>query len=187
MQPRKISIIYDNSPYVAKAAKLFAAAVEPGQVHLVNIISCEPESRALAEADTIIFGCHSSFASVSAEFKQFMESTEESWYRQPWRNKFAAGFTVSTCNAADNLIALQTLSLFAAYHSMNWISLGVLPRFVCGQQSDGQNRLSAFTGLAMQTVSSDVDAEFHTGDLLTLELFAKRILQININHNKTNS
>ena len=182
MQTPRISIIHDNNQYVEKAARLLAVALQPSAVSLVSARSTEVELEPSAEADIIIFGSYSSFGTVSSDFKRFMESTQPSWYRQPWTNKFAAGFTVSECNTADKLLTLQTLALFAAYHGMNWISLGILPRYVSGQQSDGQNRSSSFAGLTLQATGSQPDPEFHTGDLLTLELFAKRLLQLNNNH-----
>lgn len=182
MQRRIISIIHDDNQHVEKAAGLLALALQPYAVSLFTARAIEAENMSFADADIIIFGSYSSFGTVSADFKHFMESTQPFWYSQPWKNKYAAGFTVSECNSADKLLTLQTLALFAAYHGMNWISLGILPRYVSGQQSDGQNRSSTFTGLALHATGSPADAEFHTGDLLTLELFAKRLLQLNNNH-----
>jgi NAD(P)H dehydrogenase (quinone) len=182
MQRRIISIIHDGHHCAEKAAGLLAVALQPSAVSLSTVRSIEAENKSFADADTIIFGSYSSFGTVSSDFKRFMESTQPFWYRQPWKNKYATGFTVSECNSADKLLTLQTLALFAAYHGMNWISLGILPRYVSGQQSDGQNRSSTFTGLALQVTGSQPDPEFHTGDLLSLELFAKRLLQLNINH-----
>ncbi|RYE00662.1 MAG: flavodoxin family protein, partial [Sphingobacteriales bacterium] len=83
----------------------------------------------LMEADTILFGTPTRFGNVSAPFKQFMENTGRFWYKQPWRNKLAAGFTVSSTTNGDKLNTLIALALFAAQHGMIWIPLGVLPRF----------------------------------------------------------
>lgn len=178
---RKISIIYDGKKHVGKAAQLLAEAFENGGANTTATDVLNLDYELVNNADTIVFGSASSFGTVSATFKAFMESTESFWYRQPWKNKFAAAFTVSCCNSADKLNTLQTLSLFGAYHGMQWISLGILPRFVSGQQSDGQNRFSCYSGLMLQAMDNSEDAEFHTGDLLTLELFVKRILEINLN------
>lgn len=180
MQMRKISIIYDGNKHVGKAAQLLAEVFQNAGVAVTTQEISNLDYESLSTTDTMVFGSASSFGTVSADFKAFMESTEEFWYQQPWKNKFAAAFTVSLCNSADKLNTLQTLSLFGAYHGMQWISLGVLPRFVGGQQTDGQNRFSCYSGLMLQAMGNGSDTEFHSGDLLTLELFVKRILEINL-------
>lgn len=175
---QQITIIYDASnAHTARAACLLRESLITGRrsVHLQDAAS--PDFQLLAEADLIIFGCHTSFGTVSAPFKHFMESTQEFWYRQPWRDKLAAAFTVSSSTPGDKLNTLQSLALFAAHHSMQWISLGVLPRFINGEQTEGQNRFSSFLGLMLQSCDNE-DMQFHPGDLLTLELFATRLHEV---------
>ena len=181
---RNICVVYNSADNAIEvAARLLCDAFRKEGAKASAYDTVSNNVKVLHEADTLIFGSRCSFGTVSADFKRFMESTEDFWYQQPWRNKFAAGFTLSACNSMYKLNTLQTLERFAAYHGMHWISLGVLPRFVCGQQSEGQNRFSCYAGLAMEYTTIGSSIEFHPGDLLTMELFAKRVFEIQTNNN----
>ena len=62
---------------------------------------------------------------------------------------------------------------------MHWVSLGVLPRYINDVQTDGQNRLASYLGLTIQCDNSQERVDpFHTGDLLTIELFAQRLIEV---------
>jgi len=176
---RNICVVYDSGNNAMEMAARLLCDVfrkEGSNASAYDAVTVDPG--VFHDVDTLVFGSRCSFGTVSADFKSFMESTEDFWYQQPWRNKFAAGFTLSSCNSMYKLNTLQVLEQFAAYHGMHWIGLGVLPRFVCGQQSEGQNRFSCHAGLAIQYTDMGSSVEFHPGDLLTLELFAMRILEI---------
>jgi multimeric flavodoxin WrbA len=136
----------------------------------------------LHESDTIIFGCPTYFGNVSAEFKRFMEETGKFWYKQLWKDKLAAAFTLSSTTNGDKLNTLISLSLFAAQHSMLWISQGILPRFCNNEQTDGQNRMASYLGLMVQCTNGNDVQPLHPGDLLTIELFAQRIVDITLKY-----
>jgi NAD(P)H dehydrogenase (quinone) len=111
-----------------------------------------------------------------------MEETGAFWYKQLWKNNLAVAFTVSSTVYGDKLNTLQSIATSAAQHSMHWINLGILPRFLNNEQTDGQNRLSTCFGLMMQSDNSkECVAPFNPGDLLTLELFARRIMEVTMN------
>jgi NAD(P)H dehydrogenase (quinone) len=188
MQRQTIAIVFHSTDsHTARAARLLEDFLQGAntRVHLHNASIDKACADVLQNSDVIVFGSPTSYGTVSADFKKFMEATGEFWYKQLWKNKFAAGFTVSPFSCGDSINTLQTLANFAAYHSMHWISLGVLPRFINGQQTDGQNRFASFLGLMLQT--SENEEGFHPGDLLTLELFAKRILDtLNVLNHKPN-
>src|SRR6476620_7813670 len=179
MQKAIISILYHSSHgHTEQAARILGAALESAHtvVHLIPVSEAKQNWSTLHASDTIVFGCPTYFGNVSAGFKEFMETTGSFWYKQLWKNKWAAGFTVSSTIGGDKLNTLQSLALFAAQHSMHWISLGVLPRYINDEQTDGQNRLASYMGLMIQSDNSQqrVDA-IHPGDLLTIELFAQRL------------
>lgn len=189
MQRQRVSIIYESSDaYTAQAAQVLGESLATGVMSVTLQSAASPDFVVIAEADLVVFGCRTSFGSVSASFKRFMESTQEFWYRQPWKDKLAAAFTVSPSTSGDKLNTLQTLALFAAHHSMQWVSVGVLPRFINGEQTEGQNRFSSFLGVMLQSCDNE-DMLFHPGDLLTLELFANRLCDVlnhsQLNHNKS--
>jgi len=149
-------------------------------VHLVNVAEAKENLHFLNSSDTIVFGCPTCFGNVSAGFKEFVEYTGEFWYQQTWKDKLAAGFTVSPTNTGDKLNTLVSLALFAAQHSMIWISQGIMPRFCNNMQTEGQNRLASYLGLMVQSDSAKQAGLMHPGDLLTTELFAKRILDLTL-------
>jgi len=184
MQKGIITIVYhSNYGHTEQAAQALATALWSSEleVHLVHVAKVHENWNLLHTADTLVFGCPTYFANVSAGFKTFMEATGNFWYKQTWKNKWAAGFTVSSTTGGDKLNTLQSLALFAAQHSMHWINLGVLPRYLNDQQTDGQNRLASYLGLMIQSDNSQqhVDA-FHPGDQLTIELFAQRLKEVTL-------
>jgi multimeric flavodoxin WrbA len=152
------------------------------EVNLVHVGEAANKMELLHQSDTIIFGCPTYFGNVSADFKQFMEGTGKFWYKQRWKDKLATGFTISSTTNGDKLNTLVSLSLFAAQHSMLWISQGILPRFCNDEQTDGQNRLASYLGLMVQCTNGNDVQPLHLGDLLTIELFAQRIVDITLKY-----
>ncbi|HJW17626.1 MAG TPA: flavodoxin family protein [Flavisolibacter sp.] len=191
MQKAIISIVYHSQyGHTEQAAIQLADLLEANQVEVNAISVGEVYSKwqLLHDSDMIVFGCPTLFGNVSSGFKTFMEETGAFWYRQLWKNKLAAGFTVSSTSGGDKLNTLQSIALFAAQHSMHWVSLGVLPRFLNDHQTDGQNRLASYLGLMMQTDNAQKQvASFHSGDLLTMELFAKRLTEVTTQFKKLNT
>lgn len=186
MQKAIISVVYHSATgHTAQVATVLADEMRNDYtlVHLVNVDEIEEKIDLLHHSDTIIFGCATQFGNVTAGFKSFMEITEKFWYRQSWKDKLAAGFTVSSTTCGDKLNTLQALMLFACQHSMNWISLGILPRFINDEQTDGQNRLATYVGLTTQCDHShDCVSPLHPGDQLTIELFALRVVEVTLNY-----
>ncbi|MBL7932824.1 MAG: flavodoxin family protein [Bacteroidia bacterium] len=177
-----ITIVYHSGfGHTRMVAELLAETMnsESVQVHVLNTQEATLSIEKLHEADTIIFGSPTYFGTFSAEFKKFMEETGKFWYKQTWKDKLAAGFTVSATLNGDKLNTLNDMSLFAAQHGMLWISQGVLPRFINDFQTDGQNRLGSYLGLMIQSDNSVSSVKnLHPGDRLTLELFAERVLSL---------
>lgn len=179
----KLLVIYHSgfghTQVVAEHIRLGASRVLP-DVHLLTTKEAMEQPQLLLEADTLVFGSPTYFGNVSAEFKQFMESTGSAWSRQLWKNKLAAGFTNSSSVNGDKLATLISLSLFAAQHSMLWISLGMMPQYdEKGRQLPEHNGMASYLGL--MTLSDNSHLEFHPpADLLSAELFGKRIAEITL-------
>ena len=182
MQTATIFIVFHSRHgHTEQAAKLLAGFLQDGfvTVHVISAGDTKAMWQTLHASDAIVFGCPTLFGNVSAQFKTFMEETEGFLYKQLWKNKLAAAFTVSPSAGGDKLLTLHTIAEFAAQHGMLWVSLGVLPRYCSDQQTEGQNRFSSYMGLMIQSDNSDKEVKpFHTGDVLTTELFAKRILDV---------
>ncbi len=186
MQKIIISVVYHSSKgHTSQLAAELAEQMTTDytQVHLLSVEEAVTNFELLHNSDTIVFGSPTYFGNVSAAFKQFMESSGKFWYKQLWKNKLAAGFTISSTANGDKNNTLQSLLLFAAQHSMNWISLGILPRFLNDEQTDGQNRLGSYIGLMAQSDNSQtVVRPLHPGDQLTAELFALRIVEVTLKY-----
>lgn len=183
MEQAIISIVYHSGRgHTKQIAEILAKNLQSpvSQVHLVNVEEAKGLFHLLHQSDTIVFGSPTYFGNVSAGFKQFMELTGGFWYNQVWKDKLATGFTVSSTRNGDKLNTLIALSLFAAQHSMQWISQGILPRYCNNEQTDGQNRMASYLGLMIQSDNGREVTAPHPGDILTTELFAKRILDVTL-------
>lgn len=127
----------------------------------------------LDQADAIVMGCPTYMGSVSAEFKVWMDGTSKRWGEQHWRDKLAAGFTVSGAPAGDKLNVLTSLAVFAAQHSMVWVGTGLM----MGPDERGRsiNRLGSFLGLMAQADDGPPDVTPPEDDRVTAELFGRRV------------
>ncbi len=167
---------YGHTKIVAEHIQKGALQVTP-DVGLLSVKEASAQFEFLHQADTLVFGCPTYMGTVSAEFKQFMEATGKFWYAQKWKNKFAAGFTNSSTLNGDKLNTLQQLSIFAAQHSMLWISTGILPKFENDQQLEAPNGLASYLGL--MTLSDNATGALNPPKgLETAELFGQRIAHI---------
>jgi flavodoxin len=72
-------------------------------VDIVPVEEVDTYWQQLHNADAIIFGCPKLFGNVSATFKALMEKTGAFWYKQLWKDKLAAGFTVSSTVSGNKL------------------------------------------------------------------------------------
>lgn len=134
----------------------------------------------LAKADGIIFGSPTYMGSASAPFKQFMDASSKVWAGQGWKDKIAAGFTVSGSQSGDKLATLQQLSVLAAQHSMIWVSTGLMPGNNSSKGSvEDVNRLGSFLGLMAQANSDEgPDVAPPQADRRTAELFGARVAEV---------
>ena len=182
MKTINISVVYFSKyGHTEQLASLLAKHLQTGNtaVHLLPVESVTNHFDLLHHSDLIVFGCPTYFGNIPAAFLSFMEATSSFWYKQSWKNKLAAAFTVSGTASGDKLNTLNSIFLFAAQHSMHWISLGVLPRFINDEQTDGQNRLGSYIGMMAQSDNSRTrPLHLHPGDELTAELFAMRLLEV---------
>lgn len=133
---------------------------------------------ALAGADAIIFGAPTYMGSLSAPFKAFMDASSKVWFGQGWKDKLAAGFTNSGSHSGDKLNSLVQLMVFSGQHSMNWVSLGLMPGFNSSKGSISDlNRVGSYSG-AMSQSNVDQGAEaMQESDLKTAEHLGRRVAE----------
>lgn len=180
----KVSVVY-HSGYGHTAAQAEAVVrgakkVKDAEVTLLTTEEAQQQWELLAAADAIIFGSPTYMGSASAQFKGFMDASSKLWYSRDWKNKVAAGFTVSASQSGDKLNTLIQLAVFAAQHGMIWVGQDLMPgnNSSTGSVND-LNRLGGFLG-AMAQANSDQGAEVAplASDLLTAEHLGERVAGI---------
>lgn len=148
--------------------------------HTVDATTLPPDGKSgawdtLHSAAALVFGSPTYMGSIAAKFKTFMECTGAVWKHQAWKDKLAAGFTVSGSPCGDNLNVLTDLALFAAQHSMIWVSLGVFSVDGPPESAATANRLGSWLGLATQADNAPPEVTPPASDRATAEAFGERI------------
>lgn len=137
----------------------------------------DPILDAITSSDAVIFGAPTYMGDVSAAFKAFAEASSKAFAVGAWKDKLAAGFTVSHSFSGDKGHALESLAILAAQHGMNWINLGIpSPAIPAAQRGpDTLNRVGSFNGLAAQADNASTDVSPPAGDRETARLLGERV------------
>ncbi len=180
----KVAVVYHSgyghTAAVAAAVARGAGKVADVEVSLLNSDDAQQKWELLQAADAIIFGAPTYMGSASAQFKAFMDASSKAWFTRDWKDKVAAGFTVSASQSGDKLDTLIQLAVFAAQHGMIWVGNDLLPGNNHSQGSvNDLNRLGSFLG-AMAQANSDQGADVAPiqSDLLTAEHLGERVATI---------
>jgi NAD(P)H dehydrogenase (quinone) len=177
-----VSIIYfSGSGHTAKMAEAVtkgAASVAGVKTNLIAIQGKDiAEGRykndavltQLDASDAIIFGSATYMGGPAAQFKAMADATGERWFRGVWRDKLAAGFTVSSNPSGDKLNTLEYFFILAMQHGMIWIGLPDNPA-----NEQGINRLGSYSGVMGQG-SESPDVSPNGADKLTGESLGRRV------------
>jgi len=124
----------------------------------------------LDASDAIIFGSPTYMGGPSAQFKSLADATAGRWFGGKWRDKLAAGFTISMGPSGDKQGTLQYFFTFAMQHGMIWAGQNEAPL-----QSNGVNRLGSASGLMALAGQESPEVAPNDGDKLTGELFGRRV------------
>ncbi len=178
-----LSVIYfSGSGHTAKLAEAVqkgAASVPGVTTHLLTIsgddihkgrYSNEDVFAKLDASDAIIFGSPTYMGGPAAQFKAFADASGAKWFTSAWRDKLAAGFSVSSSPSGDKFSTLQYFHTLAMQHGMIWIGLGEMPL-----QANGINRLGSFGGAMGQAGQEATDVAPSAQDKETGELLGKRV------------
>jgi NAD(P)H dehydrogenase (quinone) len=170
---------YGHTAAVAEAVARGVNSVAGAKAVLVPVEQAEARLNELHGADAIIFGAPTYMGSASAPFKAFMDSTSKFFATGAWKNKLAAGFTVSASQNGDKLNTLIQLTVFAMQHGMVWAGLGLLPGNNSSKGSNEDlNQLGSFIG-AMAQANADQGADgIKASDLRTAEHLGRRIAEL---------
>ena len=126
----------------------------------------------LDASDAIIFGSATYMGGPAAQFKAFADASGGKFYTRAWRDKIAAGFTVSGSASGDKFSTLQYFFTLAMQLGMVWVGLGELPH-----QPNGVNQVGGFSGVMGQAGQESPDVAPSEGDKLTGEILGKRVAE----------
>jgi NAD(P)H dehydrogenase (quinone) len=179
-----IAIVYHSgtghTARMAEAVAQGAKSVPDTEVQLLkiegrDIIEGRFKNEALLaacdQADALIFGSPTYMGMVSGQFKAFADATGGRWYGQAWKDKLAAGFTVSSGLNGDKLSTLHYLFTLAMQHGMLWAGLPGL------SDPNGVNRLGCNSGAMGQAGQEPPDIAPNALDLATGQALGQRVAE----------
>jgi NAD(P)H dehydrogenase (quinone) len=180
-----LSIVYfsgsGHTTKMAEAVAKGAGAVAGTQVHLLAIQGEDIQSgrfkndslmARLDASDAVIFGSPTYMGGPAAQFKAFADATGERWFKAAWKNKLAAGFTVSGGPSGDKLSTLHYFFTLAMQHGMVWAGLTESPF-----NDQGINRLSSYSGAMGQAMTEPPEVAPNEADKLTAESLGRRLAE----------
>lgn len=126
----------------------------------------------LDACDAIIFGSPTYMGGPAAQFKAFADATGERWFKATWKDKLAAGFTVSGGPSGDKLSTLHYFFTLAMQHGMIWVGLTESPF-----NDKGINRLSSYSGVMGQAMQEPPEVAPNEADKLTGESLGRRVAE----------
>lgn len=178
-----VSIIYfsgsGHTTKLAEAVQKGAASVAGVTTHLLSIsgddiikgrYQNEAVLKTIDESDAVIFGSPTYMGGPAAQFKAFADATGGKWYTNAWKDKVAAGFTVSNGPSGDKLSTLHYFFTLAMQLGMIWVGLPELP-----MNDQGINRLSSYSGVMAQAGQESPEVAPNAADKLTGELLGRRV------------
>jgi NAD(P)H dehydrogenase (quinone) len=166
---------------MAEAIAKGAGAVAGTQVHVLPIQSEDIQNgrfkndllmASLDSSDAVIFGSPTYMGGPSGQFKCFADATGERWFKSAWRDKLAAGFTVSGGPSGDKLSTLHYFFTLAMQHGMVWVGQAETP-----MNDQGINRLSSYSGVMGQAMQEPPEVAPNDADKLTGEVFGRRVAE----------
>ena len=153
----KVSIVYDSSfkgqtKVLADCVAEGARSVEGAEVNMIHVDEVADCWNDLHTSHAIIFGSPTYIGSVSGKFKLFIEQLAgEVWLKRMWKNKFAAGFTVSAGRSGDKLNCLNQMVIFASQMAMIWVPQHVLGgNYSTAGSEEDLNRMAGYLGVMAQ-------------------------------------
>ena len=182
----KVAIVYHSGyGHTAVLAEKVAEGVrDAGQTPILLKIDNAAQDFAplidqITEADAVVFGAPTYMGDVSGVFKVFADATSSAFFTGAWKDKLAAGFTNSHSFAGDKGHALESLTILAAQHGMNWVNLGLAPPGVTAAERgpDTLNRVGSFIGLAAQSDNVSPEISPPAGDRETARLLGVRVAE----------
>jgi NAD(P)H dehydrogenase (quinone) len=169
---------YGHTKALAEAVAKGAEGVPGAHVSLIEVGEAQAREAELDAADAVIFGSPTYMGGISAEFAKFKDWTVKRWMDGRWRDKLAAGFTVSASWGGDKQNTLNQLLTLAAQHGMVWVGLGVPPGNNHSKGSvEDLNRTGASLGLMAQANADQGTEGIGASEFGTAQALGKRVAE----------
>jgi len=177
-----IAIVYHSgfghTQAMAEAVAAGVQSVAGASVTMVPVAEAEARGAELDAADAIIFGSPTYMGGVSADFAKFKDWTSRRWASGAWKNKLAAGFTVSASWSGDKQNTLYQLLTLAAQHGMVWVGLGLPGGNNSSKGSaDDLNRVGASIGAMAQANADQGNEGIAQSDFRTMQALGQRVAE----------
>ena len=181
-----IAIVYDSSfkgqtEVLAKCVMEGITSVDGVEGHLIHVKDVNDNWHLLHESQAIIFGSPTYIGGVTAQFKLFIEALAgEIWLKRMWKNKFAAGFTISAGRSGDKLNCLTDMVIFASQMAMIWIPQHILGGnySTAGSEND-LNRMAGYLGVMAQgNIDEPADISPPESDRETARIHGRHVAQV---------
>jgi NAD(P)H dehydrogenase (quinone) len=171
---------YGHAARLAEAVERGAASQPGAQVCRLRISDTgelPPQAWAsLSEADAIVYGSPTYMGGPAWQFKRVAEASSKLWLEQAWRDKLAAGFTVSAATNGDKYLTIQYFWTLSQQHSQVWVGTGLLPSNALAHTADDINWSGGFTGVqAIAPADASPDQAPRAGDLAAAEALGARV------------
>jgi len=124
----------------------------------------------LDHCHAIVFASPTYMGGVAAQFKAFADATSETWCKQAWAGKIAAGITCGSAPNGDQTSTLNYFVTFASQHGMLWLGLAN----AYGYSDNSVNRLGCQLGVVASCETDSV----HATDLATAKYLGKRLSKL---------
>lgn len=125
----------------------------------------------LDAADAIIFGSPTYMGMASWQFKKIADASSKRWFSSTWKDKVAAGFTISASPSGDKLSTLQYFITLSMQHGMIWVGQPAL--------NDGTiNRIGSNSGVMAQVGPTSPAEDIPQGDLDTAKAYGERVAAV---------
>ena len=126
---------------------------------------------ALDAADAIIFGSPTYMGMASWQFKKIADASSKRWFSSAWKDKIAAGFTISASPSGDKLSTIQYFITLSMQHGMIWVGQPAL--------NDGTiNRIGSNSGVMAQVGPTSPAEDIPQGDLDTAKAYGERVAAV---------
>ena len=166
---------YGHTKVLAESVKTGAETIPGAKVLLIPVEEIEARWGDLEASDAIVFGSPTYMGNVSGPFKTFMDASSKPWLERKWKDKLAAGFTISGSPSGDKLNTLQSMMIFAMQHGMVWIGNADMP-----YNEEGINRLGSFTGLMAQAGQVAPEVEPNEADRKSAVRLGQRLAEASV-------